>query len=87
MVDETSILFVDSRIVNAYISYKEILKNNNTRKKPMSHLKFLSLLAEQLVGNCKKTQVIISSEIILKIFHIFTRKLQKDVKSAVKEVF
>ena len=43
--------FIDSSIVNAYIIYKETLKKYNPRKKPMSHLKFRSLLADQFIGN------------------------------------
>lgn len=43
--------FIDASIVNSYILYKETLKKNYQRKKPMSHLKFRNLLADQLIGN------------------------------------
>ena len=42
---------VDAMIVNAYILYKTTYQNVHPRKKCLTHLKFRSLLASELVGS------------------------------------
>lgn len=42
--------FCDSTIVNSYIMYTTTVKLNSNRDKPLSHLMFRSLLANELIG-------------------------------------
>lgn len=43
--------FVDAGIVNSYILYRETLRSNNPRRKPMTHLQYRSKLVDQLIVN------------------------------------
>lgn len=42
---------IDASIVNSYILYKTKLKELNNGKKPLTHLQFRSLLANELIGS------------------------------------
>lgn len=48
---------IDSAVVNSYVLYKTTLNLSQNKTKPMSHLSFRSILADELIGNyCNRKQ-------------------------------